>query len=232
LGFSAEEFCSILYARVQTTPPAVRTARASAVFIECNRPQIEALSKELEKELPLTVEPMLIQDFKSLVERSPESVNRYDVIVTTFYHIKDVQTALAGTGKEAVGLMLNTSLDALMRLTALPANTVVGVACVDPAGSENLKLSIEQAGLTHLKLIMGCGADPESVRNMIEKASVVLCSSFVEEPIRAMTQSGKEIIQLIVDERGLDPSGIEMLRNRLRSISPKQTPPGLAMATH
>ena len=51
---------------------------------------------------------------------------------------------------------------------------------------------------------------------MLDEASVVVCSTFVEEKIRAIAPADKEII---VDERGLDPSGIEMLRSRLKSLS-------------
>ncbi len=112
--------------------------------------------------------------------------------------------------------MVDTSLETLIRLTSLPEDTKVGVACTDWTGSENMKLSIERAGLKHLRLILGCGEERESLRKMIKEASVVVCSSLIEEKIRAMASRGKEII---VDPRRLDPAGIEMLRTRLRGFS-------------
>jgi GntR family transcriptional regulator len=216
LGFSPEEFYLTLYARIQTTPETTRLLKVPVLFIECNRPHAELFSMELEKELPLKVDPMLVEDIKRVLERSRESLKRYALIITTFYHIQEVQALLTGTEIEVVGLMVSTSLEALMRLASLPEDTKVGVACVVRTGSENLKLSIERAGLKHLRLILGCGQERESLRKMIKEVSVIVCSSLVEETIRAMACRDKEII---VDERGLDPGGIEMLRTRLRELS-------------
>lgn len=216
LGFTSEEFHSTLYARMQTSPVVFNSRRIPALFLECNRPEAESFGKQLEKELPLKVAPMLVQDFKRLLEQSREAVNQYAFVITTFYHIREVQTLLVGTGIRSVGLMVNTSLEALIRLTALPKGTKVGVTCIDRAGSENVRRSIERAGLKHLDLILGWGAERESVLKMLNEASVVVCSTFVEEKIRAMAPADKEII---VDERGLDPSGIEMLRSHLKALS-------------
>ena len=58
---------------------------------------------------------------------------------------------------QVVALMVDTSLDTLMRLTALPEGTKVGVACTTKPGSENMKLLIQRAGLKHLQVITGCG---------------------------------------------------------------------------
>jgi hypothetical protein len=55
-----------------------------------------------------------------------------------------------------------------MRLTSLPEGTKVGVACTDWTGSENMKLSIEKAGLKHLRLILGCSQEKESLRKMLK----------------------------------------------------------------
>jgi GntR family transcriptional regulator len=216
LGFTSEELYSIMYARAQTTPVTAKSPEIRALFLECNRPQTEAFSAELERDLPLRIDPMLVEDFKRMLEGSREALDPHALIITTFYHIQEVQALLAGTGIEAVGLMVNTSLEALMRLTALPEGTKVGVACVDRAATENVRLSIERAGLNHLQLILGYGSEKESLRKMLKEASVVVCSNLVEEKIRAMAPAGKEII---VDERGLDPAGIEMLRSRLRALS-------------
>jgi GntR family transcriptional regulator len=218
LGFTSDEFYSIMYARVQTTPVTSKSPQTRGLFLECNRPQTEAFSAELERELPLRLEPMLVEDFKRMIGRSRDSLNRYALIITTLYHIQEVQALLTGTGIEAIGLMVNTSLEALMRLTALPEGTKVGVACVDRAGTNNLRLSIERAGLSHLKLILGYGSEKGSLRKMLKEVSVVVCSNLVETKIRAMAPADKEII---VDERGLDSAGIEMLRSRLRALSSK-----------
>jgi hypothetical protein len=96
----------------------------------------------------------------------------------------------------------------------------VGVACNSWAGTENVKLSIQNAGLTHLRLIPGCGEETESQRRMVKEASVVVCSSLAAEKIRSLAAQGT---QIIVDDRRLDRSGIEMLRQRLGVLAARDS---------
>ena len=216
MGFSAEELSLTLYARTQTAPAANELARPRLLFVECNQPQVDLFSAELKETLSVPIEGMLLQDLKGMVHRAPRSIQQYALVITTFYHIHEVQKSLAKSGVEVMGLLVEASLETLIRLTALPEGTKVGVACNDWAGSENLKLSIENAGLKHLQLVSGCGQDKKTLNKMINKVSIIVCSILVEEKVRAIAPRDKEII---VDDRRLDKAGIEMLRSRLRDLS-------------
>lgn len=218
LGFSAEEVFITLYARTQTTPPRAAAAHAArALFIECSRPELELFSAELARELSIQVDSVLVADFEKIVQKEPASLKRYGLIITTFYHIREVQSLLEGSGMQVVALMVDTSLDTLMRLTALPEGTKVGVACTTKPGSENMKLSIQRAGLKHLQVITGCGEKKGSLEKMIAEASVIVCSSLVESQLRTLIPKNGE---LIVDNKRIDRAGIEMLRSRLMEMTP------------
>ena len=215
LGFSPEELSLTLYARAQTTSEKIGLPGAATLFIECIQSQVDLFTKELREELSIQVDSMLLEDLKKVVEKTPESLKRYTLLITTFYHIREVQALVAESGIEVVGLLVDTSLDTLMRLTALPDGTKVGVACTDRTGAENIKLSIERAGLKHLRVVLGCGDVKESLRKMVRGVSVIVCSSLVEDKVRALTTGKQEII---VDQRGLDKAGVEMLRSRLMEL--------------
>ena len=217
LGFSPEELFLTLYARTQASPATSGGEReVKALFIECSRPELELFSAELKKELSIQLDSMLVGDFAKAVEKDLESLRRYGLIITTFYHIREAQSLLEHSGMEVVALMVDTSLETLMRLTSLPEGTTVGVACTSAAGTENMKLSIQRAGLKHLRVITGCGEERSSLQKMIAEASVVVCSSLVESKLRALAPKGKEII---VDNKRIDKAGIEMLRSRLMELT-------------
>lgn len=217
LGFSPEEVFLTLYARTQAAPARTGpTRRVSALFIECSRPELDLFSSELSQELSIQVDSILVADFERAVQKDPAGLKRYGLIITTFYHIREVQSLLEGSGMEVVALMVDTSLDTLMRLTALPDGTTVGVACTTRPGSENMKLSIQRAGLKHLQVMTGCAEKKGSLKKMIEAASVIVCSSLVEKRLRALVPKNKE---LIVDNKRIDPAGIAMLRSRLQEMN-------------
>jgi len=222
LGFGAAEFAAAIYTRAHAGP-AEPPGKLKALFMECNRPQLHAFSRELEETLPLDVDTMLIADLEREYGRSPGFLKRYALVITTFWHIHEVQSLLRKANVEVVGLMAEASLDTLMRLTALPEGTKVGVACNEWTGSQNVKLSIENAGLRNIQLVMGCGAEPESLKRMLKGARIVVCSSLVAKKIRNLAPKGMEII---VDDRTLDKGGLEMLRQRLAQLAAGIENPG------
>ncbi|MGD0265967.1 MAG: hypothetical protein ABSD47_13585 [Candidatus Methylomirabilota bacterium] len=159
---------------------------------------------------------LLVKDLERRYRRSPAFLRRYALVATTFWHIHEVQKLLRKANIEVVGLMADASLESLMRLTALPEGTKVGVACHEWTGSENLRLSIENAGLKHVQPVMGCGAEPESLKRMVKEARVVVCTSLVAKKVRAVAPKGVEVI---VDDRTLNRGGLEMLRQRLAQLA-------------
>jgi len=217
LGFSPQEVFLTLYARTQSLPGrAAAPPEGRTLFIECSRAESEAFGAEIQRSLSVAVDPMLLADFAQTARRDPAFLAGYRMVITTFYHVHEVQALVAGTGIEVFALMVDTSLEALMRLTALPEGTTVGVACTAPTGAENMKLSIQRAGLKHLRVVTGCGDERPALRRMLESAAVVVCSSLVETTVRALAPRGKEII---VDHKRLDQAGIEMLRSRLAEVA-------------
>jgi hypothetical protein len=70
--------------------------------------------------------------------------------------------------------------------------------------------------LKHLRVITGSGEKRSSLQKMMAEASVVVCSSLVEDRIRSLAPKSKEVI---VDNKRIDKSGIEMLRSRLAALT-------------
>jgi GntR family transcriptional regulator len=214
LGFDGQEFAAALYTRAHAAP-ALEPRKLRVLFTECNRPQLRQFSQEIEQTLPLQVDTLLLKDVERKYRQSPGFLQRYSLVITTFWHIHEVQKLLRRANTEVVALMADASLESLMRLTALPEGTKVGVACYEWTGSENLRLSIENAGLKHIQLVIGCGAEPESLKRMLQGAQVVVCTSLVAKKIRNLAPRGTEII---VDDRTLNKGGLEMLRQRLAQL--------------
>jgi GntR family transcriptional regulator len=228
LGFSPEELSLTLYARTQASPSAAGGEReVKALFIECSRPELEMFSAELKKEVGIQLDAMLVEDFARAVEKDPDSLKGYGLIITTFYHIREVQSLLGDSGMEVVALMVDTGLETLMRLTSLPEGTQVGVACTTAAGAENMKLSIQRAGLGHLKVVTGCNQERSSLKKMIADVSVIVCSSLVESKLRSLVPKDKE---LIVDNKRIDKAGVEMLRSRLMELTSGDYPQDISQS--
>lgn len=121
LGFSPMGFAAALYARAHASAGAARMRKARVLAVECNRPRLRRLSRELAEALPLRVDSLLIKDLDPL--------QKYPPVVTTFFHVREVQRLMGRTGRAVVGVPADDRLRRVLRHVPL----------VDRAGIEMLR---------------------------------------------------------------------------------------------
>lgn len=121
LGFSPTGFAAALYARAHASAGAARMRKARVLAVECDRPRLRRLSRELAEALPLRVDSLLIKDLDPL--------QKYPPVVTTFFHVREVQRLMGRTGRAVVGVPADDRLRRVLRHVPL----------VDRAGIEMLR---------------------------------------------------------------------------------------------
>ena len=189
--------------------------KVSILFVECTPAELNQFSEELEEQLPVEVESVLIGDLAerlSGVEDSP-----WQLAVTTFFHIHEVQELVEPLGIEAVALLAEATLAGLQRLMELPSQTPVGVVGWGSTCMDNLSRSIEGAGLDHLDLVqVNVDVGQDDVMSTLEEVDAAVCSSVTARRLREFgVPEGLEIIE---EDRILDQGGIEMLGKMLRQL--------------
>jgi len=70
-------------------------------FVECNAEDIQAMSAQLSAGTGHSLEGLMLSDFST---RSAEMARRFDLIVTTFYHLSQVTDALDSDKEKIVGV--------------------------------------------------------------------------------------------------------------------------------
>ncbi len=115
LGFSPGAFAAALYARAHASAEAARVRRVPVLLVECSRLQLRRFGRELAEALPLRVDALLIRDLERQVRRNPRSLQEYALLVTTFFHVREVQRLMGKTGREVVGLPADDRLRRVFR---------------------------------------------------------------------------------------------------------------------
>jgi DNA-binding transcriptional regulator YhcF (GntR family) len=205
-GVPTDELARALLARAAESPP----IPVPIVFVECNPFQVDRFGAELEERLPVRVTGLLVSELRDLVERREELPSRW--VVTTFFHVHEVEELVRYREVETVGLLAVATLENLRRLKDLPPGTVVAVLGDVREGVYNLLRSIQGAGLGHLDLVAAYG-DAEEMRELLERAGAVVCSSKVAEALPEL--GARPDLKVIVEDRTLDRGGIEMLGRML-----------------
>lgn len=209
-GVSVEELGYALLARSGVPAP----EKVPVLFVECNSPEVERYAAELEEALPVIVEPVLVEDLPARV--SGEEELPWRIVVTTFYHVQEVERWMEPLGIETVALLTEATLEGLNRLSDLPEDTSVGVVGNSRTCTDNLLRSLEGAGLDHLKFF----EIEESAEgaNLPEDAKVVVCGSVVAQRLPELDLP--DDVEVIVQDRTLSKGGVEMLGRMLREDRP------------
>ena len=212
-----EELAYALLARSGTEPQ----EKVRVLFIECTPAELNQFADELEEQLPVEVERVLIGDLADRLSGVDDPP--WQLAVTTFFHIHEVQELVEPLGVEVVALLAEATLAGLQRLMELPSQTPVGVVGWGSTCMDNLSRSIEGAGLDHLDLVqVNVDGGSGEVMSTLDEVDAVVCSTVTAGRLRDFGLP--ESLEIIEEDRILDQGGIEMLGRMLRRL-PRVTQP-------
>lgn len=212
LGFTHEELLVTVAARAPYAGMRPRPARVRALLVECNWEELTRYREELETALPVSVDRVLVEELPARMAQEPGFLSGYRVVVTTFFHIREVKAAVPAEGPPVVALLSKANISTLLRLTELPPGATVGLVCTTATGSQNLLRSLQSAGLSDITPVLASADDPWSLDRMLEQTRIVLCS---EQGASRIRKTLPPDVELIVSDRTLDPGGLDLLRDLL-----------------
>ena len=186
-------------------------------FLECNMHDSAALGSALTQLVGIPVEPGLLDD---LASGAAELAQRYDLIVTTFHHLAEVDRVFSPFCDNVVGVDTRLSTDVLHELARLPA-TRFGVIC----GVEN---TIQK--LRHIICSYHAGSVIESalidheddVRAVGEHCDrLVVTHSCVERVVGLTRRQPDVVVEFRIDEQSVTllKQRVQEIRQRRRSLT-------------
>lgn len=212
LGFTYEEVVATIAGRAPERSGAAAASATRALLVECNWAELTRYRDDLERELPLRVDRLLVEELPARVAGATGVLRDYGVVITTFFHVHEVKRAMPPGAPPVVALLSEANIATLLRLTELVEGTTVGLVCNTSTGSQNLLRSVQSAGLWHLSPVLASTDDPWSIDQMLERTRTVVCSELAASQVGALLPPDAE---LIVSDRTLDRGGLDMLRDLL-----------------
>lgn len=177
-------------------------------FIECNQQDIDEMATQLANAVHHPFEGVLLDKF---VKHPARTAAEYDLIVTTFYHLNQVNRALGSSEPEnlvAVHAMPNH--EALLNLARLHA-PVIGLVAALPSVVDTLTHIVQTYHPS--AAVMGALIDDAAgVKALLHKAdAVVITRAFASQLMRFKPQ-----IPVVVVTFTIDQQSVEYLQARIR----------------
>ncbi len=210
LGMTADDLAVGVLSLAGVRPTAVQGA-VEILLVECSVPELDFFARELEAHLPVRVDRVLLGDLATAV-RHQKRARPWQAAVTSFCHLPEVERLLDGRGIPVIALLAEAHLETLHGLAQLPAGTRVGIAAAAADTAHNLEHSIANARLPNITLVGASPAEGATLGRLVRRVDVVVCSTAAAARVR---QLAGPAVQVMIDDRALDPRAIEMLAESL-----------------
>ncbi len=210
LGMTADDLAVGVLSLAGVRPVALRGA-VEVLLVECSPPELDFFARQLEAHLPVRVDKVLLGELATTVGRQKRA-SRWSAAVTSFCHLPEVERQVGGRGVPVIALLAEAHLETLHRLAQLPSGTRVGVASAAVETAHNLEHSIANARLPNIALAGACPAEGAALARLLRRVDVIVCSSAAAARVRGLAGPA---VQVIIDDRALDPRAIEMLASLL-----------------
>jgi GntR family transcriptional regulator len=208
LGVRPDDLATFFYARARQRRDVPLQRRL--VFVECEPTVVTNIARSLQEKLGVEVTPVLLGDLREFTREVREKLREAHVVATTFFHIHEVRQLLAKEKKEVVGLIVKPHLEKLIQITQIPPDAPTALVCCSECCAQDMKRSLENAGVKSLDTSLGGIDDPVRLGEMLPASSIVIASDYVADEVRPMLQPDQELITL--DYTVLDEGAISLLR--------------------
>ena len=189
-------------------------------FVECNAQDIETMAEDLRVGVGHSLVGVLLAD----VMARPEEINRrFDLIVTSFFHLGQVIRALGPERQgKVVGVNAIPNHAALLSIARLHA-PVIGLVCELPNVMETLThiLRMYHAAATIIPALFD---DEARLNTLIEKADVIVVPFGVSQRLLALNPR----IPVIPIGFTIEQQSIDFLANRITELTKRQKEPNSA----
>jgi hypothetical protein len=206
LGMTADDLAVGVLSVAGVRPVAIQGSVA-VLLVECSPPELDFFAGQLEAHLPIRVDKVLLSELAA-VTRGPKPIPAWRAAVTSFCHLPEVERLLEGRDVPVIALLAEAHLETLHRLAQFPGGTRVGVASAAVETAHNLEHSIANAALPNVVLVGACPVESAALARLVRRVDVVVCSTAAAERVRQLAGPS---LQVLIDDRALDPRAIEML---------------------
>ena len=170
-------------------------------FVECNLPDIEEMGSQLSAAVGRRLEGVLLSELLA----HPESVaRRFDLVVTTYYHLSEVTGALDPPARDSVvGVHAMPAHDGLLNIARLHAQ-VIGLVC-DRAGTMDNLSHIIRTYHPSATILPALIDDDARLQTLLRKADAIVGTrSSYEQLMARQPQVPVVMVVFTIEQQSID----------------------------
>lgn len=183
------------------------------IFTECNRYQLDVVSHQIEKCIQMRVVPVHLSEINSTLTKSRSKKELVKAIITTEFHIDEVENLLGTRYKNIIGLRMNMSPEVRNEINKISPNENIAFICRNKKAIPLYKKLLSAQLGKRIKLLAAFIGDEKHVMSVIQSADVLLITPPTYQEIKRYI-AGKRVIN-VFDQ--IDPLSLQMLKENISS---------------
>lgn len=192
LGFTIDQYVALTIERAKNKKEFLRKVKVA--FIECNREQLDFLTKEIRIDSGVAITPILLDDFKNNPLKVNKDLVNIDIIVSTYFHLQEVKELIEDKNKKVLGIALDPQLETIVRIAKIPKGNKLGIVCLSDSFIAKVKSSLKKAGITHLECYSTTSKNIDSLAKDMKNLDAIVVSPNRKNEIERIFPD-KEIIE-------------------------------------
>ncbi len=189
-------------------------------FVECNQEQLLYFSQRLELGTGIHTAPVLIDEMYHQKEKFLEKMRSVDLIVTTFFHLKEMQDFLHDENKRIIAIALDPQIETMVQIARSTSPDMnIGLVCLTNKFAERVIKSINNVGIKYKKIIYTTTRNKVELKELINNSDILIVSPGRKKEIQELISKNIPLIEFIyVPDKG----SIETLKKNIFDIKKKE----------
>lgn len=205
LNIQVDEFVHLVHQRLKEKKNQINNIHIA--FIECNQEQLYYFSKKLELGTGIHIESILIDE---MYHKSREFINKIkavDLIVTTFFHLEEVQQFFKNDNKKITAIALDPQIETMVNIARIASPEIkIGLVCLTSKFAERVVKSIKYSGIKYKSIAFTTTYDEKRLREFIDKRDILVVSPGRKKDVQKLASKDISFIEFmyIPDKGSID----------------------------
>ncbi len=194
MGFTTEQFAEAVDGFLRERKRRLRNIQLA--FVECNREQLQYFSKHLRLDPGVVVTPILLSDIHKDPAKMLRELRSADLVVTSFYHIEELEKLMPQDGPPLVGVNLQPEMSTIVNIARIPNDTRIGLVAASKRFISEIRDTLEQVNVDSSHVKEFAGKETEELRKFIQGVDALIVSPSRRKEVSALAD-GRPVTEFL-----------------------------------
>ena len=194
LGLTLDEYANAVRGYLREKSKMLRHIRL--VFVECNREQLAYFAGHLRLEAGVTISPLLLSEVREHPRAALERLKSADAVVTSFYHVEELDRVLKGTGARLVGITLQPEMSTIVKIARIPQDARVGLVATSSQFLVEICKTLREIGIASDRVDQSTATEGKELGSFVAGVDALIVSPSRKKEVENLAD-GKPVVEFL-----------------------------------